>query len=170
MNMLATIGAALMGIGFFAFVIDFLISMKRGTRAGANPWGAGTLEWSIPSPPPIYNFLDLPTVSSREPLWDDPPEQPVVTGLREDIREVLSTNPMDADPSHREILPGPSIWPFLTALASTFLFVTSIFTPWGFVWGLIPLTITLIGWFWPERRETEIRREQEKWEDAEARA
>jgi hypothetical protein len=32
------------------------------------------------------------------------------------------------------------------------------------------LTITLIGWFWPERRETEIRREQEKWEDAEARA
>ena len=34
----------------------------RGTRA--------TLEWSIPSPPPEYNFAEIPTVTSRYPLWD----------------------------------------------------------------------------------------------------
>jgi cytochrome c oxidase subunit I+III len=168
MNMLATVGAMLMGLGVLAFTIDLVISVKNGAIAGNNPWGAGTLEWATTSPPQSYNFLDLPTVGSRDPLWEDPPDQPVVTGLREDVREVLSTKPLDADPGHRELLPEPSIWPFLAALATSFLFVTSIFTPWGFVWGLVPLTITLIGWFWPTRREAEIKRELEKWEDAEA--
>ena len=170
MNFLATIGAALMGLGVLAFIIDFAISIRDGVPAGNNPWGAGTLEWATTSPPQPYNFLDLPTVGSREPLWEDPPDQPVVTGLREDVREVISTKPLDADPDHRELLPGPTIWPFLASLAATFLFIASIFTPWGFVWGLVPLTITLIGWFWPSKREAEIKRQLEKWEDAEARA
>jgi cytochrome c oxidase subunit I+III len=168
MNTLATIGAMLMGLGVLAFTIDLVMSVKNGAIAGDNPWGAGTLEWATTSPPQSYNFLDLPTVGSRDPLWEDPPDQPVVTGLREDVREVLSTKPLDAEPGHRELLPEPSIWPFLAALATTFLFVASIFTPWGFVWGLVPLTITLIGWFWPTRREAEIKRQLEKWEDAEA--
>jgi cytochrome c oxidase subunit I len=170
MNLLATIGAALMGLGVLVFVIDFLMSIKSGAIAGRNPWGAGTLEWATSSPPQPYNFLDMPTVGSREPLWEDPPDQPVVSGLREDVREVLVTKPLDADPGHRDLMPGPSIWPFLAALATSFLFITSIFTPWGVVWGLVPLTITLIGWFWPTQRESALKRELEKWEDAEARA
>jgi cytochrome c oxidase subunit I+III len=169
MNFIATIGALLMGLGVLAFVIDFLISIKDGAIAGNNPWGAGTLEWATTSPPQPYNFLDLPTVASREPLWEDPPDQPVVTGLREDVREIISTKPLDADPDHRELLPSPTIWPFLASLATTFLFVASIFNPWGFVWGCVPLAITLIGWFWPSRREVQLKRELEKWENAEAR-
>ena len=38
--------------------------------AGNDPWRAGTLEWSIPSPPPEYNFARIPRVTSRLPLWD----------------------------------------------------------------------------------------------------
>ncbi len=169
MNFIATVGAVLMGMGVLVFLIDALVSASSGAFAGTNPWGAGTLEWATTSPPQPYNFLDLPTVGSREPLWEDPPDQPVVTGLREDLREVLTTNALDADPDHRELLPTPTIWPFLASLATTFLFIASIFTPWGFVWGLGPLAVTLIGWFWPSRREAEIKRQLEKWEDAEAR-
>ncbi len=169
MNFVATIGAVLMGLGVLFFIVDVWLSAKSGLVAGPNPWGAGTLEWATSSPPQPYNFLDLPTVGSREPLWEDPPDQPVVTGLREDVREVLTTKPLDADPDHRELLPAPTIWPFLASLATTFLFIASIFTPWGFVWGLGPLAVTLIGWFWPTRRETEVKRQLEKWEDAEAR-
>jgi cytochrome c oxidase subunit I len=168
MNMLATVGAMLMGLGVLAFAIDVIVSLKTGALAGNDPWGAGTLEWATTSPPQSYNFLDLPTVSSREPLWDDPPEQPVVTGLREDVREVLVTKPMDADPDHRTLFPEPSIWPFLAAVATGFLFIASIFTPWGVVWGLPPLAITLTGWFWPSQRETEIKRQLEKWDEAKA--
>ena len=43
----------------------------RGAAAGANPWDAPTLEWSVPSPPPPYNFAVIPTVASRHPLWEE---------------------------------------------------------------------------------------------------
>ena len=170
MNTLATFGAFLMGLGFLLFVVNVTVSRRRGRLAGNNPWDAGTLEWATTSPPPTYNFLDLPTVGGREPLWEDPPDQPIVTGLREDIRAVLVTKPLDADPDHREVFPAPSIWPFLAAIATTILFVWSIFSPWGVVWGAIPLAITLTGWFWPSQRDTQIRRETEKWDESQARA
>jgi cytochrome c oxidase subunit 1 len=170
MNMLATAGAFLMGLGFLLFVVNVAVSRRNGVIAGPDPWQAGTLEWATPSPPPHYNFLDLPTVAGREPLWENPPDQPVVTGLREDVREVLVTQPLDAEPDHRDLFPAPTIWPFLAAVATGILFIWSIFSPWGVVWGAIPLAITLTGWFWPNKRETAIRRELEKWEDAKARA
>jgi hypothetical protein len=108
----------------------------------------------------------MPTVNGREPLWENSPDQPVVTGLREDIREVLATRPMDADPDHRFEMPEPSVWPFLAALAVTGLFVGSIFNPWAVPIGAIPVAITLTGWFWPKSGESERRRKMEKWDDA----
>ncbi len=52
------------------FIWNFIRSRKKGAVAGHNPWNAPSLEWSIPSPPPDYNFAVIPTVSSRYPLWD----------------------------------------------------------------------------------------------------
>lgn len=48
--------------GQFFFLWNFLYSMRRGRRAESNPWAVGTLEWSIPSPPPPHNFDALPLV------------------------------------------------------------------------------------------------------------
>ena len=122
----------------------------RARSRPANPWGAGTLEWATSSPPPNSNFLHPPTVAGREPLWDNPPDQPVVVGLRADVRDVLVTHVLDAEPDHRLEFPGPSIWPFLTAIATTVLFIWSIFTPWGVVYGSLPVFVTMVGWFWPK--------------------
>src|SRR5829696_1757707 len=69
-NMASTIGYGFLFVSMLFFIYNFLVSRKRGAPAGNDPWGAGTLEWSIPSPPPEYNFRDLPTVTSRYPLWD----------------------------------------------------------------------------------------------------
>jgi cytochrome c oxidase subunit I len=69
-NRMSTVGAIIVAVASLIFGINILISRKRGTLAGNNPWGAGTLEWSIPSPPPVYNFVHIPLVSSRYPLWD----------------------------------------------------------------------------------------------------
>ena len=170
LNMLATFGAGLLGISVIVFLINVALSLQSGDLAGANPWEAGTLEWETTSPPPKYNFLDLPTVNGREPLWENEPDQPIVTGVREDIREVLITKTLDADPDHLTQFPKPTIWPFLAALATTVLFIWSIFDAWGVVWGAIPLAITLTGWFWPTKREAREHRQEERWEDAEARA
>jgi cytochrome c oxidase subunit 1 len=66
---------------------------------------------------------------------------------------VLLTTVLDAEPDNRTVFPQPTIWPFASAVATTALFVGSIFTPWAVVWMLLPVTIALIGWFWPDRKE-----------------
>jgi cytochrome c oxidase subunit 1 len=166
LNLLESGGAMLMALSIVIFLWNVSRSRRNGEVAGPNPWRAGTLEWSTASPPPIYNFLDPPTVGGREPLWEDPPDQPVVTGLRDDMREVLLTQPLDADPQHRTEFPHPTIWPFLAAIATTALFIGSIFWAWSVIWGAIPVAITLTGWFWPKSQEAKRHREWEKWEKA----
>ena len=77
----------------------------------------------------------------------------MVTGLRSDIRETLVTHVLDAEPDHRTRLPSPSIWPFMTAATTTALFIGSMFTPWAVPIGAVPVTVALIGWFWPGRQD-----------------
>ncbi len=149
LNQIASAGAALMAIALLLDLANIVIALHRGEPAGDNPWQAPTLEWATASPPPPYNFEPLPTVSSREPLWQPDPNQPVVVGLASNKREVLVTHLMDAEPDHTPEEPGPTIWPFLAAIAVSVLFVWSIFTPWGVVYGSIPVFITLVGWVWP---------------------
>jgi len=69
-NEISTAGAAILIIGTAFFVWNFLSSYRKGAIAGNDPWKAGTLEWAIPSPPPEYNFVHIPHVTSRLPLWD----------------------------------------------------------------------------------------------------
>jgi cytochrome c oxidase subunit I+III len=165
LNQLAGFGAVLMVLGILAFLVNAWRSWKRGTPAGDNPWGASGLEWGTSSPPPPYNFLYPPTVNGREALWDAAPDQLVVTGFHNDARELLATKAIDADPEHITEMPQPSYWPFITALAVGGLLIGSMFTPWAVVWGAIPVTASLIGWFWPkDKKEVERRRSREIWE------
>jgi cytochrome c oxidase subunit 1 len=69
-NLMSSIGAYMLVVSTAVFVFNFFRSRKHGEIAGSNPWEAGTLEWTIPSPPPEYNFATLPTVTSRYPLWE----------------------------------------------------------------------------------------------------
>jgi hypothetical protein len=151
LNFLASVGVLFMAAGIVTFLLNVRHSRVWGVVAGDNPWGAAGLEWATSSPPPHCNFFDLPTVAGRDPLWDNPPNQPVVVGLREDRREVLITYVLDAEPDHREDFPTPSIWPFLTAITTSGLFIGSIYSPWAVPIGSIPVAVTLTGWFWPRK-------------------
>jgi cytochrome c oxidase subunit I len=70
LNMIVSVGGFIQAIAVLIFVYNLVHSYFRGETAGADPWDAWTLEWSIPSPPPVYNFASDPVVSSRRPLWD----------------------------------------------------------------------------------------------------
>ena len=149
MNLLATTGAVFMGLAVITYVTNAVLALWRGVPAPANPWNAATLEWATSSPPPPYNFQRPWVVRGRDSVWTDP-EPMTVTGLLASRREVLITKVIDANLDHRFESPTPSAWPFLTAIATTVLFIGSIFTPWAIVWGSIPVAVGLIGWFWPE--------------------
>jgi cytochrome c oxidase subunit I len=69
-NMISSIGAFMLVLSTAIFVWNFFRSKSNGPIAPDNPWDAATLEWSIPSPPPEYNFAEIPLVESRYPLWD----------------------------------------------------------------------------------------------------
>jgi cytochrome c oxidase subunit 1 len=76
-NLIATFGAVIQGVAILIFVANLVLSYFRAPKAGNDPWDAWTLEWSVSSPPPSYNFASIPTVSSRRPLWDRKhPEDP----------------------------------------------------------------------------------------------
>jgi cytochrome c oxidase subunit I+III len=149
LNLLSTIGGLVLTLGVLTYVGNMLWSLAAGPAAGNDPWASDTLEWATSSPPPPYDFQYLPTVDSRYPLWTWREDQPVVTGLRTDRREVLVTDLLDAEPDHRDILPGPTIWPFILAVGIAATFIISIFTPAGVLIGAVPCLIALIAWFWP---------------------
>jgi cytochrome c oxidase subunit 1 len=64
LNVLSTAGASILGVGYLIPLIYLLWSLKRGKVAGANPWGATTLEWQTASPPITQNFPTTPVVTS----------------------------------------------------------------------------------------------------------
>jgi cytochrome c oxidase subunit I+III len=153
-NLVATAGAILIASSFLLLVVNIAKSLRTGAAAGANPWGADTLEWAMPSPPPSYNFAHVPVVTGDHPLWERE-QPPVMRGLEVDHRELVLTTVLDAQPDVREPSAAPSIWPLLAAIAVGAMFLASIFTPWAVVIGAVPIAVALIGWFWPKTTEDE---------------
>ena len=70
LNLMASIGAFVIGVAVLVFIYNVVTSLKSGVKAGDDPWDAFTLEWDTTSPPKKYNFLTIPTVRSRRPLYD----------------------------------------------------------------------------------------------------
>jgi cytochrome c oxidase subunit I+III len=160
-NLVVTLGAYLIAASVLLFAINVVRSLRSGRVAGDNPWNAPSLEWATASPPPPYNFAAVPRVDNDTPLWSKRELLRAFSGLRSDRREIVLTTATDAQPQITWGMPGPSIWPLLSALATTGLFIWSIFDAWGVIWGAIPLAIALTGWFWPKRDEAGLKGEKD---------
>lgn len=70
-NMISTIGAFLMGIGTIVFLINIIATSRKPITAPSDPWNARTLEWTIASPPPEYNFKQTPLVRGLDAFWKE---------------------------------------------------------------------------------------------------
>lgn len=69
LNLIATIGYFVQAIGFLIFLYNMVKSIRKGESSGNDPWDGRTLEWSISSPPPVYNFESIPSVRGRDTFW-----------------------------------------------------------------------------------------------------
>jgi cytochrome c oxidase subunit I len=113
-NAMSSWGSYLLGLAAVIGVWNMVVSLKRGRVAGNDPWGAPTLEWSIPSPPPDYNYASIPNVTSRYPLWDlkSPELTTEVPHTREGDRAVDATiagKPVGDDPAVTDGGPGLTV-------------------------------------------------------------
>jgi cytochrome c oxidase subunit 1/cytochrome c oxidase subunit I+III len=124
-NMVTSIGSVVFAAGVLITLYNLAVSRARGAAAGPNPWDAATLEWSVSSPPPPYNFRRIPIVASRHPLWESRLDQhPERSVLETDIalehgRETLATTPLDAEADSILRMPNDSLAPLLMAAALT---------------------------------------------------
>ena len=123
-NLMSTVGTLILMIGTLFGLINIWKSWKGGAMASSNPWGAATIEWAIPSPPPDYNFAELPQIKSRYPLWNQKEGAELVhetTYEEEKGRRIPTSQELGI------VMPNPSIWPLITAAGIIVMFTGLMF-------------------------------------------
>jgi cytochrome c oxidase subunit I len=146
-NLITTIGAYVFAVGLVLVLINVVRSRWAGVVAAANPWDAGTLEWRAESPPAHYNFLYIPIVSGRDPLWTGS----VLDGASlAEARLTTRTSTLDADIETTVEMPHDNVWAVITAVTMLVVF-WAVLVRWN-VLAVIAAVVTLFGfarWMWP---------------------
>ena len=107
-NFIASVGAFLLGIGMLTYFVVMAYTFFKGKKVGKDVWDARTLEWSLPNPPPEYNFRVIPTVHARDAFWYEKHHQDEIA------KEQAEHGKAEAD--HGGIhMPNQSIWPFVAS-------------------------------------------------------
>jgi cytochrome c oxidase subunit 1/cytochrome c oxidase subunit I+III len=160
-NLAESIGAYLTAFGIVLLFSNLVVSWFRGLPAGPDPWHGATLEWTIPSPPPEYNYAVIPKVSSAYANWD--------YADREEDRRKLANAVMVLDQGHEQPVTSPvdgwwteivemphdSPWPIVLAVSLSLVFAALLFHQWivsGFL--LLTVVFSLLGWHGTEPQES----------------
>jgi heme/copper-type cytochrome/quinol oxidase subunit 1 len=157
-NMLVSIGGALFGLGTGLTLLALFLGWRRGQPAGADPWKADTLEWTTTSPPPHYNFLVIPEVTGRHPLWEvdgvrPAPPGPAIGSEGAIAKETPITTGLDAAPHELMGIPEDTYAPFLLAVGVAVVFTGLLIE--GAAVGVVGVAVAvaaLLRWTW--RTET----------------
>jgi len=148
-NQMETVGAFLIAFSTLVFLVNAIVSikLKRGAVAGDDPWDGRTLEWSTSSPPPDFNFVDVPEVESRDDFWhrkytedDEGKLMPLPSG-----GAATAAAGADESDGHHIHMPSPSIYPFVMALGLPVLGYAAVYR--SFVWLGFGVLILLFGMY-----------------------
>jgi heme/copper-type cytochrome/quinol oxidase subunit 1 len=158
LNLIVSFGSFVFALGVLLFFVNVAKSRRVGTPAKENPWDAPTLEWSVPSPPPSYNFAVIPTIASRHPLWESRlDENGVLSSLDRGMlldsgKETVGTSALDAAPDMVLEMPEDSFAPVVLTAGMGVLFVGLLLKNWTTV--VVGITVAAAGilmWLWPRR-------------------
>ncbi|WLD58548.1 cytochrome c oxidase subunit I [Salinispirillum sp. LH 10-3-1] len=156
LNLLSSIGGFIMAAGVAMVLLDLLLHYRFGRKATSNPWQADTLEWALDKPPAPYNFVSLPRIQSRSPLWDDPElgerlqaGEGSLVSIEHGRRETWGTDAVTGEPSEICHLPTNSWWPLMAAGALALVCV-SLLMRWYpvAILGAVLAALPLFRWSW----------------------
>ena len=156
LNLAISIGAAMLAVGIAIFLLNVVRSLRRGRPAGDDPWGGYSLEWSLSSPPPPYNFAVIPIVASRHPLWESALEEDGErTALHRGFvldhgRETIGTTLLDSIPNAILKVANETYIPLLLSIATLALFTSLLFHATVMTGVSVVAIVVLIAiWLWP---------------------
>jgi cytochrome c oxidase subunit I+III len=161
-NLISSLGVLLILPGLGCFIVNVYRSYRYGQRAGPNPWGAGTLEWALPSPPLQHSWTVPPIVHSSSPLWDQDDlhsgterQEKLVHAMGRwplKWRAVLVVGTGDGEPEEIFRVADTSIWPLITALGTVGIFASELLKfRLGAVAGAAVITFAVIMWTRPSQ-------------------
>ncbi|HEX7167664.1 MAG TPA: cbb3-type cytochrome c oxidase subunit I, partial [Acidimicrobiales bacterium] len=168
-NFVSTIGAFVIALSTLVFLHNVFWSRVKGERATADPWDGRTLEWTIPSPPPEYNFAEVPVVHALDDFWhrkytedEDgrlmriPPADAAAAADERHAEEAAATAQGAAgDPAHGDghgdghgiHLPSPSFYPLVASAGLPVIAYGMIYKQYAVsAFGAIVLLAGLYGW------------------------
>ncbi|GAA3777437.1 hypothetical protein GCM10022225_76630 [Plantactinospora mayteni] len=160
-NLLATVGAYVLGLGLLLVAVGVVHALRRGAPAPDDPWGGDSLEWATSSPPKPYNFPVLPRVHSLHPVWDPRTAESTGPGATEDRiltdgRQTLFTSELDGRYERAVRMPEETLKPLVAAIGLLTVFVGLLFAwYWVAAAGGALFAGTLAGWLWPAHRTPE---------------
>ena len=141
-NMVSTVGAFIIALSMLFFIWNVFVTARRGERATGDPWDGRTLEWSMSSPPPAYNFETIPIVEGRDAWWIQKQQRGATAPAGGSNGDAGN----HAEGGHGIHLPDPSYFPMFAALGLTMAaagLLTSLVV--SFV-GLAVMFISIYGW------------------------
>jgi cytochrome c oxidase subunit 1 len=176
-NQIETVGGFVIALSVLAFLVNVIYTQVRGPRASSDPWDGRSLEWSIPSPPPEYNFAEIPRVEARDDWWhrkytEDAdgrlvrlPAGGSVDDAEADAAKADADAGSDVEPSgnghvshtHAIHMPSPSFYPLIVAAGLPFLGYAAVFlNVWLLIPGLLLLTFGIYAWALEPSTEPEV--------------
>jgi len=149
LNQVVSIGGFIIALSTLIFIVNVIVSitMKRGEVAGDDPWDGRSLEWSTSSPPPEYNFAEVPEVEARDDFWHRKYTEDDAGRLLALPKGGAYGDDQPAHDGHGIHLPSPSIYPLVMAFGLLPIGYAAVYQSWvPLLIGLVVLLFGMYAW------------------------